>query len=77
MAADNPQRGEIWMHHASTGEYVVIGRATNKDPDGDIDGLVVYRALGHGAYYVRRIANFVARFTYQRGPFPLVQIEAE
>ena len=57
-----PERGDIWEHIASGGVYGIVGRATNKEPDGPIDGLVVYRAIGQGGYYVRTLEGFLARF---------------
>ena len=72
-----PQRGEVWLHANQDPDedgYAIVGRATWKDSglDGPPDGLVVYRRLYEGAYYVRTLENFLTRFTYKAGPFASV-----
>lgn len=61
-----PQRGDLWRHAGNGQEYLVLGRATNKDPDGPQGGLVVYRRLDDVDLSVRTVENFRERFVFVR-----------
>jgi hypothetical protein len=66
MGSHSPEMDEVWRHERSGHRYVVLARATNKDPDGPTDGVVIYHPWGKNDCYVRSVANFLARFRYEQ-----------
>lgn len=65
MDEHDPKAGQVWRHvNDAVSRYHILIRATNKDPDGPTDGIVVYHPEGRTEHYVRTVEHFRARFVY-------------
>lgn len=64
-----PQKGEIWQHYKTKGEYEIIGMGTLqvKIEDLDMKECVVYQSLEDKKVWVRPLEDFMEKVKNEEG----------
>lgn len=64
-----PQKGEIWQHYKTKGEYEIIdiGKLQTKIDSLDMQECVIYKSCTDGNTWVRPVEDFIENITTEEG----------